>query len=391
MTIEAGAVHLWILCTILESSFMALSVIIAGDVVPPVSLNEGISIYEPLKSFLSEADCSIVNLEAPVLDRVSAPIKKSGPSLFTTESSVKQLSDAGFKVVTLANNHFFDYSQAGVDSTIDACQKFGLKTVGGGKSLNEAQKPLLYSKKDKTIAIINACEHEFSIAEPGHGGSNPLDIIQMQEDIARVRPLADFVIVIAHGGVENYQFPTPRMKRWYRHFVDLGADVVVNHHQHCICGYEVYRGKPIFYGLGNLYFPLRDSMVKYDTWQYGCLVRLSLGERIDYELIPYKQSSEGITIRDLEEFNKEIELLNLPIKDDYLLQQKFDEYLLDKEGELKMSLLPGFMKRGLVSSALKRGWMGKVYSGRSLYSLKNRLACESHHEALSRLFSILTK
>jgi len=120
--------------------------------------------------------------------------------------------------------------------------------------------PLILEHCGKKIGVINACEHEFSIADNEHGGSNALDLINMQEDITEVRKEADFVVLILHGGIEQYHYPTPRMKRWYRHFVDLGADAVVNHHQHCINGYEVYKGKPIFYGLGNFYF-LKDIML----------------------------------------------------------------------------------------------------------------------------------
>jgi len=139
--------------------------------------------------------------------------------------------------------------------------------------------PLILEHCGKKIGVINACEHEFSIADNEHGGSNALDLINMQEDITEVRKEADFVVLILHGGIEQYHYPTPRMKRWYRHFVDLGADAVVNHHQHCINGYEVYKGKPIFYGLGNFYFPW-GSQSRPDSWKYGYAVRLNLDHEI---------------------------------------------------------------------------------------------------------------
>ena len=54
------------------------------------------------------------------------------------------------------------------------------------------------------------------------------------------------MFLILHGGIEHYQLPSPRMKKWYRHIIDLGASAIVNHHQHCFSGYELYNGKPIF-------------------------------------------------------------------------------------------------------------------------------------------------
>ena len=242
----------------------------------------------------------------------------------------------------------------------------------------------------KRIAIINACEHEFSIANDEHGGSNPLDLINMQEDIKRAREGADYVILILHGGVEEYHYPTPRMKRWYRHFVDIGADAVINHHQHCINGYEVYNGKPIFYGLGNFYFPW-GSEVKPDSWKYGYAVDLKLGDDINFDLVPYKQSVEAITIRNKKDFEKEIEVYNLPLHDDYLLQQKFDEMLLDAENGLKMQLLPSFMRGRIITALAYRGLLGKLYKKDQLLSLRNKLSCESHHESLQQLFEVLIK
>lgn len=370
---------------------MSVSILIAGDVVPPEGNKSNESVFEAFRPYLTQSDFATVNLEAPVVSCNSVPIRKSGPNISTGPSIIQALKSIGFDVVTLANNHFFDYGQGGVDSTVEACNSVGISYVGGGRTSEEARKPLYLSRNDIRVAIINVCEQEYSIADSEHGGSNPMDLIQLHENISEARQKSDYVIVIAHGGVENFQYPTPGMKRQYRHFIDLGADAVVNHHQHCVCGYEVYKENPIFYGLGNFYFPLREGMVSRKTWDYGYAVRLSLGESIDFELIPYKQGEEGISLIDKEDFNKEMDLLNLPVRDDFLLQEKFDEYLLGKEYELKAALLPSALQKGLLSAAIRRGMLGKIYSGDSLYSLKNRLSCESHHEALKRLFTILTK
>ena len=213
----------------------------------------------------------------------------------------------------------------------------------------------------------------------------------MQEDIMAVRKEADYVVVIIHGGVEYYQYPTPRMKRWYRHFVDLGADVVINHHQHCMCGYEVYNEKPIFYGLGNFYFAHRVSTRQPLSWEYGYAVNIIFDKDVEYEIIPYRQRVDGITIRDKDEFEKEIDMLNLPIPDDYLLQQKFDEYLLDMEYNLKVQMLPSVFNNRIGLGLARRQVFGNLYSTTQVYNLCNKLNCESHNEKIARLFEILAK
>ena len=100
----------------------------------------------------------------------------------------------------------------------------------------------MYKRKDgETLAIINCCEHEFSIADDDSAGANPLNPIQQYYKIKEARLNADYVLVIVHGGHEMYQLPSLRMVDTYRFFIDAGADAVVNHHQHCFSGYETRR------------------------------------------------------------------------------------------------------------------------------------------------------
>lgn len=366
---------------------------LSGDFVPkglaPQMFRENArAIFRAIKPSIRSADFSIINLEAPVMNNTPSPIKKSGPCLGIESSTVEVLSDVGFNIATLANNHFFDQGQPGVNNTVEACERNGILTVGGGATIEIARRPLMLEHDGKKVAIINACEHEFSIANLEHGGSNPLDLINMQEDIANVKNKADYVVLLLHGGIEQYHYPTPRMKRWYHHFVDLGVDAVINHHQHCINGYEVYRGKPIFYGLGNFYFPMGNEL-RPKSWQYGYAVQLMLNKKIDFELIPYKQTADGITLRNKDEFEREIGKYNQPLEDDSLLQQIFDEYIMQKGDALKMDFLPSFMRNRLSLALARRGYLGKIYKGKQLYAIKNKLCCESHNESLSQLFSIL--
>lgn len=368
----------------------------AGDVVPSIDHPEiiatkGKALFSNLSEYLEDSDMAVANLEAPVISGPPTPIKKAGPSIYTSEATVAVLKQVGFTVLTVANNHFFDQGQKGVDDTMDTCNKYGIYTVGGGKTYKQARKTTIIKCKDKSIAIINSCEHEFSIANERHGGSNQLDLISMQEDISTARNDVDYVLLIIHGGVEHYQYPTPRMKRWYRHFIDLGADAVINHHQHCMNGYEVYKGKPIFYGLGNFYFPPLSGMQPSSSWNKGYVVILTIDEGIGFEMIPYSQNVDGIKLSADDEFRKEIELLNIPIADDYLLQQKFDEYIIDKENEIKSSLLPSFMRKRFLFGLARRGLLGRIYKKRHVYALMNTMTCESHHEVIQRLFEIMLK
>lgn len=370
-----------------------IKIIIAGDFVTTHTIDTKIeegdySCLDAFRPFTEKADYSIVNLECPVVLRLPKPIQKSGPHLHCSNKAVDCLVKNGFNCVTLANNHFYDQGQSGVEDTIISLQKKCVDYVGGGVNSEEARRILFKEIGPYKVAIINACEHEFSIANSEHGGSNPIDLINIQKDIEKAHREADYVILILHGGIEHYPYPTPRMTRWYRHFVDLGADAVINHHQHCMCGYEVYNGKPIFYGLGNFYFPWSANRRRSKSWEFGYAVQLCLSERIDFEMIPYQQNDEGVLLRDKTVFEEEIESLNEVIKDDTLVQERFDKLIENTKNQLYCQFLPSFMRGRVPSAFARRGLLGELYKKNHSLSLKNKLNCESHLEMFQRLFTI---
>ena len=231
-------------------------------------------LFDEVKPIIESADYSIVNFEFPVvLDKDAArPIPKCGPNLEGTIESIEAIKYAGFKCCTLANNHILDQGEQCCLDTKNELEKAGVDTVGVGSNLSEAGE-IFYKEIDgETLAIINCCEHEFSIATETSAGANPLNPVRQYYAIQEAKKKADYVLVIVHGGHEHYQLPSPRMKETYRFFVDAGADAVVNHHQHCYSGYDVYYDKPIFYGLGNFCFD--EPQMRHCGWNEGYMVRL---------------------------------------------------------------------------------------------------------------------
>ena len=199
------------------------------------------------------------------------PIKRVSPNLSSSPKGIEAIKYAGFDIATLANNHILDFGDQGLMDTVNLCSQYNIDTVGVGKNLEDASK-ILYKRKDgETLAIINCCEHEFSIAGDDTAGANPLDPIQQYYKIKEAKQSADYVLVIVHGGHEMYQLPSLRMVDTYRFFIEGGADAVINHHQHCFSGYEFYKGKPIVYGLGNFCF---DSSYRNSIWNEGYLAAI---------------------------------------------------------------------------------------------------------------------
>lgn len=117
---------------------MSVSLFIAGDFVPK-GVTMGFlcenckQIFGAVKHYIQESDYSVVNLEAPIVTDKPSPIKKSGPTLGVAPATVQVLKDAGFSACTLANNHFLDQGQNGVNCTIDVCNELNIRVIGGGQ------------------------------------------------------------------------------------------------------------------------------------------------------------------------------------------------------------------------------------------------------------------
>ena len=367
---------------------MAINIIIAGDVVPSertVSLfkeKRTKYIFGEVMPVLKESDYAVVNFEAPVVIDKGNPIKKSGPNLAASPQSMEVIKEAGFNMITLANNHFRDQGQVGVKDTLSLAERLGLDYVGGGETLAEAQQTKYVSIKDKKFAFLNFCEQEYSIATDKHGGSNPYDIINITKAIQEAKATSDYVILIIHGGIEHYQLPSPRMKKEYCFFVDAGADAIINHHQHCFSGYEIYKGKPICYGLGNFCFDMPKCRNN-GLCNKGFMAQLTFDEgQIMLSRIPYSQCYEEPRVRLLEEgaYDEKLSELNAIISDKVQLLTFYRDMVSKKQKNM-LSLMNVFGNK-LFDKLYKKGYLGRFYKKSRLYVAKDLISCESHYDIL---------
>lgn len=197
--------------------------------------------------------------------------------------------------------------------------------------------------------------------------------------------------MIIHGGIEHYSLPSPRMKREYRYFVELGADVVINHHQHCYSGYEIYRDKPIFYGIGNFCFDLK-VLRNNGMWDKGLLVRLLFEDNdIGFSLFPIQQCANTPNVQLLERdaFSSTLDTLNQIINDDKLLEEEYDKWATKKTKRM-ISRLNAFGNK-YFDKLYKGGWLGNLHSTQRLYFIKGLLYCESHLDIVKRILKLNIK
>lgn len=369
-------------------------ILIAGDFCPNGRVTKLLErrdydkVLSDVRKVTSSVDYSIVNFECAVVTGQETSIQKAGPNLSCDETGIDSLEWAGFNCLTLANNHFYDFGDKGVENTIAACHYHHLDYMGGGMNIKEASSIFYKAIKNQRFAFINCCEHEFSIATDHFGGSNPLNPITQYYAIREAKEKADFVIVIVHGGLEHLQVPSVRMKELYHFFIDVGADVIINHHQHCFCGMEKYRDRFIFYGLGNFCFDWEGK--RHSMWNEGYMVKLDFNETIQYEIVPYKQCDNtpcvSLTGIDTESFEKRFRVLSEVILDNNQLKEKNTAFAMENIQRYKMIFEPysgkigfGLYFRNLLPSFVSKNVKTKI----------NFIECEAHREALIEVLKSL--
>lgn len=365
-----------------------MKILVAGDFCDKNRVKQAISeekysmMFDGIKDVVQHADVRVVNFEFPIVEKEGKPIKKCGPNLIGQKKAIDAIKYAGFNVCTLANNHILDQGETCCIDTKRLLEDAGIQTVGVGNNIQDASKVLYIEHDGETLAIINCCENEFSIATNKAPGSYPLNPVKQYYQIKEAREKADYVLVIVHGGHEQFQLPSPRMKEIYHYFISVGADAVVNHHQHCYSGYEVLESKPIIYGLGNLLFDWNST--KRTSWNEGYMVIIDTANGT-FDMIPYTQSIEVPCVKlmkdeDTHAFYQSIDKLNKIITDDKVLEKIVNNYY-DKSAAYELSVLEPY-KGKILGSLFYRGVLPRLLRGDKLLQIINHTTCESHLDKL---------
>lgn len=238
-----------------------------------------------------EADLCFMNCEMPLTTRGHRVEKTI--NLRSDPAVARDLADTlGAHVVTLANNHMLDYGHEGLADTLATIDAAGIARVGAGNDLDAALRPHLITVNGVRFACFGVAatlppgfaagvdrpgvapirvdfsfvmDSNLMMEQPGtapfvHTTAQPQDVECVTDAIALAKRDADHVLVAVHWGTTTRRVtPIQGMIAEYQEplghaFVDAGADVVFGNHSHNLHGVEVYRGKPIFYSLGNFIF-----------------------------------------------------------------------------------------------------------------------------------------
>ena len=213
----------------------------------------------------------LANLEGPVC---SADLKKGLKVGEHLRSSTFELK--GRWAFALANNHIMDYGYDGLKQTCEFLESKGIKYCGTGTNDEERRKPIILDESGYKIAVFSCCERQFGIADKSTPGCAEMGM-WLYSSVREIKQSneVDYVIVSCHAASEFSPWVSPKLRSFYQSLIDAGADVIHGHHSHVPQGYEVYKNRPIFYGLGNF-------VVDVDMWTKNPNFLWSLGVNIKF-------------------------------------------------------------------------------------------------------------
>lgn len=263
--------------------------------------NDGISIIQQkgydyflkgLDPLLQQADLVIANLETPLTDLKTSEWagKKTYVHWSHIDKSPLTLKQHHIDVVSLANNHSFDYGMAGFQQTLASLKKYEIDVIGAGLSAEAAAEPYIIEiqqpHKLTHIAILACFEYKTDYediydvyAKDNKPGLNKLSVVDLARVIQAIKKQFPdiYIIVCPHWG-PNYQLRTEKQKKLAEQLVIAGANLIIGHGAHMLQEIENEKGTWIFYSLGNFMFTARGRYAKFNVPPYSAVANLIIND-----------------------------------------------------------------------------------------------------------------
>jgi len=284
-----------------------------------------IKVSDELKDFIQSCDIKVVNFEVPLKPDVVLPPQKR-QRFYQHDDVPAFLMGLGFNLFSIATNHTFDWSDEGFRKTKAI---LGDAAFGAG-TWDEAYKVKVVEVNGVKIGFLAVCFAAYTgvfndVTRHDGLGCAYINDLKVNHIIADAKKDIDYLFVLPHDGIEYIDIPLPETIARYRDFIDWGADAVIGTHPHCPQGWEEYKGRPIFYSLGNFLFNSKEG---YDYrawnrphWYEGLCVILTIN--------PATQEVSYKTINTRNVDNLGIEIDNAPERE--MHNGEIVSYLKDRE------------------------------------------------------------
>ena len=320
----------------------SIKLFFAGDFCSKPSTSK-ITVSDELKDLIQSCDIKVVNFEVPLKPDVNLPSQKR-ERFYQNDDSPDFLRGLGFNLFSQANNHAFDWGDEGFKKTKAA---LGDAAFGAG-TYEEAYKVKVMEVQGVKIGFyalsFAAYKGVFDDVKNHEGlGCAYINDLRVNHDIMEAKKHVDYLFILPHDGIEYIDVPTPEIIARYRDFIDYGVDGVIAAHPHCPQGWEEYKGKPIFYSLGNFLFNSKegyDFRANKPHWYEGlCVVMTITDGKLSWEVVNTKNvDNVSIVIDHSENTDKHNEQIchYLSDKDAYTLYFKKVCKELGQEKEMQI-------------------------------------------------------
>jgi poly-gamma-glutamate synthesis protein (capsule biosynthesis protein) len=247
------------------------------------------SVFSKIDSYLQNNDIGICQLETCISERGSLRVGVLTPTRANPEIA-SGFVDSRFNVVSFASNNALDFGYDAFFDTLKILKANGIYVIGAGKNVEEARRPAYLKKNGIKVAVLAFC----SILQYGYDagkdrpGVSPIkvstfyeptenlreqpgtpakivtipdrsDTEAMEGAVKEAKKASDIVIVLFHWGVHFHHSPLAMYQINLGHrAIDCGADLILGSHPHVLQAIELYKGKAIFYSLGNFAFDRSD-------------------------------------------------------------------------------------------------------------------------------------
>lgn len=244
---------------------------------------------QPVIEYMNNTDLMVANSEFTISDR-GTPMPNKIYTFRASPSRVSIYNEMGVDLVTLANNHVYDFGTDAFLDMLDTLDEYNMPHIGAGRNISEAIKPYYFIINGYKVGFINATRAEKYILTPEAGIDTPgvfrcYDPNMFIENISKTKENSDYVVALIHWGkedsheLENVQIDTGKL------YIDAGADIIIGSHAHVLQGVEFYNNKPIVYNLGDFIF-------NRETKETGIFnLNISYDGELSYSFIPCMQDN----------------------------------------------------------------------------------------------------
>lgn len=219
--------------------------------------------WSGLKGIFEDDDLSIVNLECPVASAGTGSKIDKQFNFMCDPRGLPAMRRAGVEVASLANNHAYDYGPEALLASVKNVADAKITPIGAGEDAVAAEEPAIFNIKGWKIAVVPwdyvVDPWPTAVAGPGHPGTAfGHDFDAVVKAVKRVDRQVDLTVVQTHWGVELETRPNVAQVPLGHRLIEAGADIIFGGHSHRMQPLEIYKGKPIFWSLGNFVWPAQS-------------------------------------------------------------------------------------------------------------------------------------